>query len=189
MAVSTSTAIKNARLDAISSTWGASPKLRLYAGTPPANAAAALSSNSLLVEVTITPAAASNATKDMLGGAKSGTGAAAAGTGTTTTFYRIYDSGGTTCHEQGAVAQSASSWSSSTAYTVGQRVSNNGNIYNCTTAGTSASSGGPSGTGGSITDGTVTWAYVSAVGDIAIDNPSIAQNQAVNINTFTKTEP
>jgi hypothetical protein len=133
MAVSTSTAVKNARLDAISSTWGASPKLRLYAGTPPANAAAALSSNSLLVEVTITPAAASNATKDMLGGAKSGTGAAAAGTGTTTTFYRVYDSGGTTCHEQGTVAQSG--------------------------------------------------------GDITIDNPSIAQNQAVNINTFTKTEP
>lgn len=133
MAVSTSTAVKNARLDAISSTWGASPKLRLYAGTPPANAAASLSSNSLLVEVTITPAAASNATKDMLGGAKSGTGAAAAGTGTTTTFYRVYDSGGTTCHEQGTVAQSG--------------------------------------------------------GDITIDNPSIAQNQAVNINTFTKTEP
>jgi hypothetical protein len=133
MAVSTSTAVKNARLDAISSTWGASPKLRLYAGTPPANAAAALSSNSLLVEVTITPAAASNATKDMLGGAKSGTGAAAAGTGTTATFYRVYDSGGTTCHEQGTVAQSG--------------------------------------------------------GDITIDNPSIAQNQAVNINTFTKTEP
>jgi hypothetical protein len=133
MAVSTSTAVKNARLDAISSTWGASPKLRLYAGTPPANAAAALSSNSLLVEVTITPAAASNATKDMLGGAKSGTGAAAAGTGTTATFYRVYDSGGTTCHEQGTVAQSG--------------------------------------------------------GDITIDNPSIAQNQAVNINTFTKSEP
>lgn len=133
MAVSTSTAVKNARLDAISSTWGASPKLRFYAGTPPANAAAALSSNSLLVEVTITPAAASNATKDMLGGAKSGTGAAAAGTGTTTTFYRVYDSGGTNCYEQGTVAQSG--------------------------------------------------------GDITIDNPSIAQNQAVNINTFTKTEP
>lgn len=189
MTVSTTIAVKNARLDAISATWGSTPKLRLLGGTPPANAGAALSSNPVLVEITVAPAAASNGTKDMIGGAKTGTGAAAAGTGTPATFYRVYDSAGSNCFEQGTVTQSAPAWSPSTAYTAGQRVTNNGNIYSCTTAGTSASSGGPSGTGSGISDGTAVWSYVSPLGDILIDNPSIAQNQTVSVNTFTKAEP
>lgn len=136
MAITTSTAVKNGRLDAISAAWGTNPVLRFYGGTPPTNAATALGSaaaNPLLASITITPAAASNGTKDMLGGTKTGTGTAAAGSGTTTTFYRIYDSGGATCHEQGTVGNTGSP-------------------------------------------------------DLPIDNPSIAQNQAVNVNTFTKTE-
>lgn len=53
-------------------------------------------------------------------------------------------------------------WTVSTAYTVGQRVNDNGNVYQCTTAGTSASTGnGPSGTGSGIVDGTVVWDYVT----------------------------
>jgi len=102
MTVTTSTTVKNARLDAINATWGASAKLRLYSGTPPANAAASLSGNTLLVEVTPSPASASGATKDMLGGTKTNTAAAAG----TASFYRVYDSGGTTCHEQGTVGTS-----------------------------------------------------------------------------------
>jgi hypothetical protein len=41
-------------------------------------------------------------------------------------------------------------------------------VYHCTTGGASASSGGPTGTTSSITDGTVTWAYVapSDVGNV-----------------------
>lgn len=51
-------------------------------------------------------------------------------------------------------------WQANTAYVMGQSCSNNGNVYACTVGGTSASSGGPSGTaGGSITDGTATWGY------------------------------
>jgi hypothetical protein len=102
MTITTSAAVKNGRLDAITTAWGATPKLRLYSGTAPADATAALSGNTLLAEVTPTPAAASAGTKDMLGGAKSTTGAA---TGTAT-FYRAYNSGGTTCHEQGTVGTS-----------------------------------------------------------------------------------
>lgn len=52
-------------------------------------------------------------------------------------------------------------WASSTAYTVGQRVSHSSNVYQCTVAGTSGTTG-PSGTGSSITDGTVTWEYITA---------------------------
>jgi hypothetical protein len=102
MTVTTSTAVKNARLDAIATAWASTPKLRLYSGTPPANAAASLSGNTMLVEVTPAPASASAGTKDMLGGAKSGTAAAAG----TASFYRVYDSAGSTCHEQGTVGTS-----------------------------------------------------------------------------------
>ncbi len=103
MTVTTPTSVKNARLDAISNAWGATPKLRLYSGAAPADCNAALGANTLLAEVTPTPAAAVNGAKDMLGGAKPTTGAAGAGTGTAATFYRVYNSAGTTCFEQGTV--------------------------------------------------------------------------------------
>jgi len=52
-------------------------------------------------------------------------------------------------------------WAASTAYGVGDKRLNGGNAYYCTVAGTSASSGGPTGTGSAITDGTVTWKYIT----------------------------
>lgn len=54
-------------------------------------------------------------------------------------------------------------WAAATAYVVGDQVTNAGNIYECTTAGTSSASGGPTGTSSSITDGTVVWEYIEAV--------------------------
>lgn len=59
--------------------------------------------------------------------------------------------------------ETAPAWVISTAYVADQLVSNGGNIYRCVTAGTSAGSGGPSGTGNAITDNTVTWAFVIPV--------------------------
>lgn len=54
------------------------------------------------------------------------------------------------------------SWAASTAYYAGNKISNGGNIYSCLTTGLSASTGtGPSGTGSSITDGTVVWTFIS----------------------------
>lgn len=58
---------------------------------------------------------------------------------------------------------SAAAWAASTAYIVGARVAAGGNIYLCQVAGTSASSGGPTGTSNAITDGSVTWSYVAPV--------------------------
>lgn len=52
-------------------------------------------------------------------------------------------------------------WAASRGYTVGEQALTNGNLYEVTTAGTSASSGtGPSGTGTNIADGTVRWKFV-----------------------------
>jgi hypothetical protein len=107
MTINTSQAVREGRLNAISTGWGATPKLRLYTGTMPALTTTALSGNTMLAEVTPAPAAASTTTnvttKDMLGGAKSTTGVNGPGTAS---FYRVYDSAGTTCHEQGSVGTS-----------------------------------------------------------------------------------
>lgn len=54
-------------------------------------------------------------------------------------------------------------WAGTTAYVKNDIVSNGSTptrLYKCTTAGTSASSGGPTTTSFDITDGTVTWAYI-----------------------------
>ena len=61
-------------------------------------------------------------------------------------------------------------WTGSTAFEVGDRVSNNSVGYQCLTAGTSAASGGPTGTGNSITDGTVVWKYVD---NVAVDGQTV----------------
>lgn len=50
-------------------------------------------------------------------------------------------------------------WAASTIYTVGNRVTNGVNSYECTVGGTSAGAGGPTGTGGAIVDNTVTWKF------------------------------
>lgn len=57
---------------------------------------------------------------------------------------------------------SAPAWAGATAYRPGNYVTNDsGKVYICTTSGTSAGSGGPTGIGAAITDGTATWAYVA----------------------------
>lgn len=59
-----------------------------------------------------------------------------------------------------AVLATATSWVAATTYAQGVVVTNGGNCYSCDVGGTSAGSGGPSGTGTAITDNTVTWRYV-----------------------------
>lgn len=100
MALQYSASVRNAQLDAVESTTGTAGKLRIYTGSPPADCATA-ASGSLLVDITLPSdwmAAASGGVK-----AKSGTwSATASGTGTAG-YYRIWDSGVTTCHVQGTV--------------------------------------------------------------------------------------
>ena len=100
MAVQFSTAVRNARLDAIETTVSTSPKLRIRTGAAPANCAAA-DSGTMLVEMALPSdwlAAAASGAK-ALAGTWSGTGAAAG----TAAHFRIYDTAGTTCHLQGTV--------------------------------------------------------------------------------------
>lgn len=106
MAVQYSVAVRNAQLDAKETAIGTGPLLELWSGTKPANCAAAdAGGGAKLCTITLPSdwlAAASAGVKSK-SGTWSGTGAAAASTGTAATHYRIYDSGRTTCHEQGSV--------------------------------------------------------------------------------------
>ena len=101
MTVQYSVRVRNARLDVVESTIGASAIMKLRTGAAPANCAAA-DSGTVLATLNLPSdwmAAASGGSKD-----KSGTwedlSADAAGTAA---HFRIYDSGGSTCDMQGTV--------------------------------------------------------------------------------------
>jgi hypothetical protein len=65
-----------------------------------------------------------------------------------------------------AFASAAVPWAPSTTYTPGQIVTRGANAYRCVAGGISAASGGPTGSGTSITDGSVTWTFVDPVGSL-----------------------
>jgi hypothetical protein len=75
-----------------------------------------------------------------------------------------------------AVGSTTQLWQPSTFYAVGNRVVLGGNVYECDTAGTSHTSGGPTGTGADIADGTAQWDYVEEATSGAI-GPSLADQQ------------
>lgn len=100
MTIQLSTTLRNNMVGQYESTIGAAPQLQLRSGAQPANCAAA-DSGTLLATITLPSDwmnAASSGAVTLLG-TWSGTGAAAG----TIAHYRLKDSAGTTCHEQGSV--------------------------------------------------------------------------------------
>lgn len=100
-AIQFSTAVRNARLDAIETTAGTAAVLKIRTGAQPANCAAA-DSGTVLATLTLPSdwmAAASSGAK-ALAGTWTDASADAAGTAA---HFRIYASDGTTCHIQGSV--------------------------------------------------------------------------------------
>lgn len=100
MARQFSTAVRNNWGDNFETTVGTAPKLQLRTGAPPANCAAA-DSGTLLNEMTLPTdwlSAGSGGTKSLLGTWQANSVAAG-----TAAHYRIKDTAGTTCHEQGTV--------------------------------------------------------------------------------------
>lgn len=103
MSIQLSDTVRNARLDAIETAISTAPLLRIYdltAGAP-ANCAAAIT-GTLIAEMTLPSdwmAAAGSGAK-----AKAGTWQdTSANNAGTADFFRIWDSGGSTCHLQGTV--------------------------------------------------------------------------------------
>lgn len=100
MATQFSVTLRNNRGNQIESTIGASAVLRIYTGSPPADCATA-ASGTLLVSMSLPSdwmAAFASGTASKVGSWS----ASASGTGTAG-YYRIWDSGVTTCHVQGTV--------------------------------------------------------------------------------------
>lgn len=105
MALQYSVTVRNARLDAIETTVGTSAILKIRTGAPPANCAAA-DSGTVLSTVNLPSdwmAAAASGEKSK-SGTWEDTSADASGTAA---HFRIYDSGGSTCHIQGTVTSVA----------------------------------------------------------------------------------
>lgn len=121
MAVQLSVSVRNARLDSIESTIGTSPILKIRTGSAPADCATA-DSGTVVATLTLPSdwmAAASSGSK-----AKSGTWSDSSADATgTAAHFRIYDSGGTTCHLQGTVTATGGGGDmtvDSTSFTTGQ---------------------------------------------------------------------
>ena len=122
MAIQLSTAVRNARLDAIETTVGTSAVLRIRSGSVPANCAAA-DAGTVLATVNCPSdwmAAAASGSKSLSG---SWVDSSADATGTAAHF-RLYDSTGATCHVQGTVTATGGGGDmtvDSTSFTAGQQ--------------------------------------------------------------------
>lgn len=175
-----SDAVRNAAADTIETTAGTGPTLTIRTGAPPVNCGAA-DSGTVLATITLPSdwaSIASSGVKSLLG---SWVDSAADATGRAGHF-RIKQ--GATCHMQGLCSEP---WQGSKVYAVGDQVHNSGNLYRATVAGTSAVSGGPTAGSGSVTDGGVTWAFVQAGTDLAIDNASLNVGQQFTVSAFSLT--
>lgn len=78
------------------------------------------------------------------------------------------DTGAVFATDAEATLAALDAWANTTAYAVGDRVTNASRAYVCTDAGTSAGSGGPTTTSSAITDGGCIWRYMGE-GAAAVD--------------------
>lgn len=106
MALSYSTTLRNAQLDAITTAVGASGKLRIYSGTRPANVAASIT-GTLLAELTLNATFAPGSSSGVLTLNSITADSSADNTGTASHF-RIWKSDGTTAVADGDVGTSGS---------------------------------------------------------------------------------
>ena len=106
MALSYSTAIRNAQLDQITSAVGTTAKLRIYSGTRPANVAAAIT-GTLLAELTCNATFAPSSSGGVLT-LNAITSDASADASGTASHFRLWNSAGSTAMVDGDVSTSAS---------------------------------------------------------------------------------
>jgi len=119
MGLQLSVAARNAQLDAIETTIGASPVLKVFTGSPPVDCAAP-DSGTVLATI--------NLPSDWMlaasGGSKSKSGTwedLSADNSGTAGHFRVYDSGATVCGIQGTVGTSGTDMTvNSTSFTAGQ---------------------------------------------------------------------
>lgn len=91
-----------------------------------------------------------------------------------------------------ATVNIGTAWLPTAVYALNAQVSNGGNLYTCTTAGSPEATGtGPSGTGTGIIDGTCTWSYagVVATANATITNGKITAVTMTNVGSGYLTMP
>lgn len=199
MPVQFSDAIRNAQADAIESAVGTAPVFELFAGSLPANCAAADAGTKL---------ASGSAPSDWMTAASAGaksltsaftlTGLAAAGGGTVATYFRIKNTAGTVCHHQGTAgglvaipttATTASgnavlTFAATTGISVGMRVSGTGVAAGSRVVAVT----GTTVTLDNVTTGVASGATVTFQHDATLDNASIANGQTVNVTAYNYTQ-
>lgn len=182
MALQQSVRVRNAQANTIQSTAGASPTLEIRSGVMPADCATA-AVGTVLATMALPATWLGAAAAGVVSLAGSWADAAADASGIAG-YFRITGTG-SVVDLQGLVSEQ---WVGSRLYPVGFQSNNGGNIYRVTTSGTSAASGGPSGAGGAITDGGVTWAYVQTGTDMVIANATINAGQGpISVTSCTIT--
>ena len=123
MAIKQTTAVRNAQLDALNSQTGTSAKLRIYNGTRPANANTAITSQTMLVELTGNATAFAAAASGGVLTANAISNGTAAATGTAS-WFRLWQSNGTTAIMDGDVSTSGADVNlNNTSIATGQTVS------------------------------------------------------------------
>ena len=158
--------------------------LIVYSGTMPATPETALSGNTALATLSFQSTAFAAPT--FSGGYQSATANFVAttvtpGAGGTANFARGFETGGTTVVADFTIQ---APWQASTAVIIGQYVTNGGNSYVCTTGGATAASGGPTGTGTGITDGTAVWNYSALGADIMLGAALIQTGVPLTVSSF-----
>lgn len=123
MAIKQTTAVRNAQLDALNSQTGTSAKLRIYNGTRPANANTAITSQTMLVELTCNATAFAAAASGGVLTANAISNGTAAATGTAS-WFRLWQSNGTTAIMDGDVSTTGADINiNNTSIATGQTVS------------------------------------------------------------------
>lgn len=123
MAIKQTTAVRNAQLDALNTQIGASARLRIYNGTRPANANTAITSQTMLVELTCNATAFAAAASGGVLTANAISNGTAAATGTAS-WFRLWQSNGTTAIMDGDVSTSGADVNlNNTSIATGQTVS------------------------------------------------------------------
>jgi hypothetical protein len=190
-----SAAVNHGRLDAVETVISTAPLLRFFTGAPPANCAAASTGTQLASQALPSDwmQAAASQQKLKSVAAWTGTFSAAGVVG----YYRLFDSTGTTCHEQGTVTQGVTiatnaltavngnvlNFASTTGVVVGMNVSGTGIPAGTEVVAVTATTVTLSRTS---TAGVASAASITFGGDMVIDNVNAASGQAWTVNTFTK---
>ena len=198
MAYQVSTRVRNAMLDSIESTTGVSAILKIRTGAQPANPAAA-DSGTVVATANLPADWRANAAAGVKSLSGTWQDASADATGTAGHF-RIYDSGGVNCDQQGSVGQATIiatsaltaangnvlTFTATTGVAVGMNVSGTGIPANTTviaTTGTTVTLSNSS-TSGVASSTSITFSY-----DMTVDNASFVLGQTFNVTAFSLTAP